>query len=328
MESPVVITTESFEGIETLWRRSADISVFPAVGGYPPGNPAGAEFTVRSLREGLKGRAFEAMALPDGDGFSTVLVWERLPWDTEVLGLPCARIHVLGGRTPPHLLASWKERAAGLGIRYVTFRLADTPDSGGSAQPRPVEMHGTIESAHACVEDAGFTNIERLVFVRGDTNRPDPSRMVGDLVREDVEDIVEIAQSSYTLDRFHREEMFSPEVVERFHRMRFLGSFGGRADKILVVRGETGQVAGYITCMLPGIEGARMGVLDMIAVRSDARRKGYARSLLFGALRYFRDKGYREAGGGVHERNDATRAMYAGLGFVEFNAVVTYRLML
>ena len=66
----------------------------------------------------------------------------------------------------------------------------------------------------------------------------------------------------------------------------------------------------------------------MIAVHSDARRKGYACSLPFGALRYFHERGFREAGGGVHEQNQATRALYAGLDFDEFSATVTYCLIL
>ncbi len=207
MESPVIITGESPTGLEVPWNRFADVTVFPTVGGFPPGDPTGAEFTVYSLRNGLAGGAFEVVALPGEDGFSSAVVWERLPWDTEVLGLPCARIHFLGGSDCASILEYWRERAAGLGVRYVTFR-----------------------------------------------------------------------------------------------------------------------VAGYITCMVPSVDCARMGVLDMIAVRSDARRKGYARSLLFGALRYFREIGFREAGQGVYDQNHATRAMYAGLGFVEFNAAVTCRL--
>ncbi|HUV37912.1 MAG TPA: GNAT family N-acetyltransferase [Patescibacteria group bacterium] len=328
MGSFVVIHGESPEGIEALCERFADVTVFPAIGGYPPGDPAGAGFTVRTVRNGLVEGAFEAIGLPGGDGFSAALVWERLPWDTEVLGLPCARIHFLGGKDCVSLLAHWRDRAAGHGIRYVTFRIAGATGPDGGVPPCTVGARRAIESVHGCIENAGFTNIEQLVFVRGGTDRSDPPRAVEDPVREDVEDIVGIAQSSYTLDRFHREELFSPDVVKRFHRMRFLGSFGGRADKILVVRDESGRVAGYITCMMPGAEGARMGVLDMIAVRSDARRKGYARSLLFGALRYFHDNGFSEAGGGVHDQNHATRAMYAGLGFVEFSAVGTYRLTL
>jgi hypothetical protein len=109
----------------------------------------------------------------------------------------------------------------------------------------------------------------------GESSVPDPppcQRQVEDPMPEDVEDIVAIAQSSYTLDRFHRENFFSPEVVMRFHRGRFLGSFG--------------------------------------------------------ALRYFRENGFDEVGGGVHEQNRATRAMYAGLDFEEFAAVVTYRLII
>ena len=105
MNSPVIITDNPPEKLVALWNRSADVTVFPAVGGYPPGYPAGAGFTARSLRRGIAQGAFEAMALPDGDRCAASLVWERLPWDTEVLGLPCARIHFLGGKDCAPLLA-------------------------------------------------------------------------------------------------------------------------------------------------------------------------------------------------------------------------------
>ncbi|MCK4235562.1 MAG: GNAT family N-acetyltransferase, partial [Candidatus Krumholzibacteria bacterium] len=52
------------------------------------------------------------------------------------------------------------------------------------------------------------------------------------------------------------------------------------------------------------------------------------RSLLLGALRYFRSKGLKEAALSTQENNYPALGLYRDLGFVHFNAASTFRLML
>jgi ribosomal protein S18 acetylase RimI-like enzyme len=344
LEGPFVLTRGSLPAVFPLIRRYAGSSVLAARWGIHADDSERAGFVSELLREGLVAGRIEAIAGGAEDKISGALLWERLPWDSEILGTSCARILMLAGGDCGRLLSFWRDRAESLGIVYVVIRVPAPPpdvcstipkrkharEPGSRRTNRPRDsIDGLLEcstsSLHGLLAEQGFSKIERLVFMSRAVEGPDPEHEVTAARPEDIETMAAIAASSYSYDRFHAEPLFPGKAADRIHERWCRGSFAGRADAILTVRDAGGVVAGYCTCILPRRSGAQPGWIDMIAVRGDSRRAGYGRTLVLGALRFFRNAAAAAAALSTQGHNRPAFALYEKLGFRKYFEAVTYR---
>ena len=282
------------------------------------------------LKELFSG-AIEAIGVKEGEEIAGVLLWQKLAWDTQILGLGCARILLVAGRTCSDLLSFWKERAAAEGIKYVTIRVPDISvgplDRLDDDVPHALrnECYGEMQNLLGA---AGFEHFERMLYLSRSTEAPGPARELAQACREDIKTIQGIAASSYRYDRFHREPFFSQEAADRVHSEWARASFSDRADEVLFVRDDERRIAGYCTCILPEPKNGRPGWIDMLAVSNDARRQGLGESLVLGALSYLRGFGYAEAALSTQDGNVPALKLYRKLDFDLFGAADTYRLVL
>ena len=117
--------------------------------------------------------------------------------------------------------------------------------------------------------------------------------------KEDLEQVLAIERASFTMP---------------WSQNLFLAEFRNRPVALMLVALEDGterKIAGYIVSWVVVDE---LHILDL-AVRSDVRRRGVARSLVLASLRMAFAKGARRAFLEVRESNQAALLLYEGMGF-------------
>ncbi|MBD3178741.1 MAG: GNAT family N-acetyltransferase [Candidatus Latescibacteria bacterium] len=265
-----------------------------------------AEQSIRRIMEDLLSRRTEAYGLVKGGPEDRLLIWEQLDWDSRILGRGCGRIDLLAGAGLSALLSSWRERAADLGMEYITCRLT---------------------SGHTLPDGAGFEKLEDIIYLAGSTKAPAPELTVRRAVPEDLERVAAIASGSYRFDRFHSDPFFSAVEADRIHAEWAASCFGGRADGILVAE-VRGVVRGFCACISPMRGSGQPGWIDMLAVDPEARRAGLGKSLVLGARRYFAESGIEWAALCTQDRNRPAVKLYHNQGFMPYQNASTFRLRL
>jgi len=130
---------------------------------------------------------------------------------------------------------------------------------------------------------------------------------------QDLPQILQIAGSSYSHDRFHADETLDSETADRIHREWLRNSCNGTmADAVIVaVRGDL--VLGYVTCKLD--REALSGSIEMVATTSGERGRGVAMSCTLAALDWFRSQNTQVVEVGTQLRNIAASRLYEKCGF-------------
>jgi len=329
MDNPTVISPERLSTLEPLIRRYAGSTVLNVKGQVSLGDGEGTRAITGLLIRGFVEGKIEAVGIEHHGEIVGALLWRKLPWDTKVLGKACARIFLIGGCGLDRILAFWKERAASMGIRYVTVRLPQVGEMiADESREEPSGEEDGHEKLPLLLVDVGFERVERLIFFKRSTAAPAPYHSITEARKGDRDEIFQIAGSAYSFDRFHRESFFTKGEADRLHKAWAAESFSGRADAILVVRDEGKHIAGYCTCTLPADRAASPGWIDMLAVRDGQRRRGFGESLILAALRYFRRNGLKEAALSTQETNHSGIGLYGKLGFMCYGIASTYRLVL
>ena len=322
---------ESFQGLNPLLRHHAGTTVYRFLGGSGASVEDASVLAYNLILKELFSGSIEAIGVKEGNKIEGVLLWQKLAWDSQILGIGCARVLLVSGRTCSDLLYFWKERAAAEGIKYVTIRVPDIsigPHEISSEDVPHALRNECFEEMQDLLAAAGFEHFERMLYLGRSTEAPSPARELSQACREDIKTIQGIAASSYRYDRFHREPFFSREAADRVHSEWARASFSGRADEVLLVRDDEKRIAGYCTCILPEPKNGRPGWIDMLAVSNEARRQGLGESLVLGALGYLRGFGYAEAALSTQDGNEPALKLYHKLGFEVFGAADTYRLVL
>ncbi len=327
MDNPTVISPERLSALEPLIRRYAGSTVLNVKGQVSLGDEEGTRAVTGLLLRGFLKGHIEAVGIERHGEIVGLILWRKLPWDTKVLGKACARIFLIGGCGLDRILAFWKERAASMGIRYVTVRLPQVGEMiADESREEPSGEEDGHEKLPLLLVDVGFERVERLIFFKRSTAAPAPYHSITEARKGDRDEIFQIAGSAYSFDRFHRESFFTKGEADRLHKAWAAESFSGRADAILIVRDEGKQIAGYCTCTLPADTSASPGWIDMLAVREEQRRRGFGESLILAALRYFRRNGLKEAALSTQEMNHPGIGLYGKLGFMRYGMASTYRL--
>jgi len=110
----------------------------------------------------------------------------------------------------------------------------------------------------------------------------------------DIELLIEIARTAFTLDRFHSDPHLSKEKCDELHALWIKNSCQGRiADHVLVAEVD-GEPVGFTTCVLHGNYGGilnlRIGGMILSAVAAKARGRGCYTSMINSGLKWFKDK--------------------------------------
>lgn len=262
-----------------------------------------------------------------GSQLEALMQLDLLPWDTQVLGFPVARIGCWIDRLDDAgnlehregLLTNVVDEARHLGVRYL-FTRAPAAD---------------VCAIHA-LEGNGFRLVDGLLTFGVDT-RKEPAReettqdlSCGIFAPGDLPALRKIAADSFSIGRFHGDPAIGRKKAEEVYRRWTENSCAGYADCVLVVRAT--EAVGFVAlkidrCSKPHL-GLSVGVITLVATSHEHRRKGVARRLTIAARNWFRDAGCDWVEVGTQVANIDACRLYQNAGFELVGSSLTFRRLL
>ena len=248
-------------------------------------------------------------AVVDGGGVDRVadllMVFDRLPWDTDFFGVEIARIYPQ--RLTEQLLDFALEEAERIGSRCVYY-LCDCHHA---------------ESVRLA-EAARFSFVDiRLTLERSAEERPaDPA--IRDAREGDLPAIEAVARHAYEFSRYYFDHQFSREDCERFYsdwvRKCVLGEL---AERTFVVVDDQDAPLGYIAVSRST---AATAVITLLGVSDDARGQGVARRLIDRAVGWAAEQGASRIEVVTQGRNYGAQRAYMRAGFLTAKNELWYHL--
>jgi dTDP-4-amino-4,6-dideoxy-D-galactose acyltransferase len=242
--------------------------------------------------------------------------FRKLPWDSQQLRMPAARIDYLLAAgsyneqraTKEMLLEELLVEAQNLGVWHMSVRV-DASD---------------LSTLHV-LEEAGFITVDGILTFALNFKEHVAVRPAGDFkirlaTAADAAATAELARTAYVYDRFHADPFIDRELADDLHANWVRNSCEGKAaDAVLIAEDESGML-GFITCKVPSDSSrnspnSRTGTILLVAtaVRARARRVGY--SLTMAALEWFRRSGCETVEVGTQLSNIPASRLYQTCGF-------------
>jgi dTDP-4-amino-4,6-dideoxy-D-galactose acyltransferase len=246
--------------------------------------------------------------------------WERLDWDSEQFGFAAARLHVPGatGASDCAMEATQLEtvldecRAAG--IRHLIARV----------DARHMSMIHTLENAGFELLDGIQTfaleldNPLILICLDGLSVRP--------LCWFDRPQVLTIAKTAYSYDRFHVDSALSQETADRINATWVDNCCRGQMADVVFVAEENHEVLGFVTCKIN--PKTHVGVIGMVATHASARRRGVARAITSACINWFHENGAFRIEVGTQLANLPATRLYQTMGFRSIAVSLTFRKLL
>jgi GNAT superfamily N-acetyltransferase len=250
-----------------------------------------------------------------------LIAWSYLPWDSRQFGFPAARIEFLTGEGTESLLRACLEQAQGRGIRHLIARpLAADLDVITALTRAGFEFLDGIQTFSSPCRGAGFSPRGALA---------PPVRLFD---TADLPQVLEIARTAYTCDRFHRDCALPAAVADRVNQTWVRNSCLGVGADAVLVAGGAGEVQGFVTCKVDPdsgpILGVSLGTIGMVATSVRARRRGLARALTEAALEWFESRGVGIVEVGTQLANVPAARLYESCGFRQVRSALTLRRLL
>jgi len=258
-----------------------------------------------------------------------VACWTPLAWDSRQFGFFAARLDFLVAagsraqvlRTKSDLLKDALEDCAAQGVRHITTRI-DASD---------------ITSIEA-LQRAGFELIDGIqTFSLRMCERPAaPARRDSFDLRlfeeSDLPQVLDLARTAYTHDRFHVDSAIGQETADRVNETWLRNSCNGEIADAVVIAHAGNTVLGYVTCRIDReatrVLGIGCGEIGMVATVSQARRSGVAAAATYSSLDWFASQGVEIVEVGTQLRNIAAARLYERCGFRLTAVTYTWRKLL
>jgi dTDP-4-amino-4,6-dideoxy-D-galactose acyltransferase len=243
---------------------------------------------------------------------SIVAFWHIAGWDSEQLGVRCAKIDKVTLKSEPassdtlfgHLSSELSDYAKKEKINNFFFRaVADDP----------LIIRG--------VENAGFRTIGIYLDFMQNLQHGDSLSQLHERIHtaddEDVKDMVSMA-GFIADDRFHRDGGFSKDGISRLWKNSIYNAATQWADKAYVYE-QSGKMAGFLIMTEDksitegsSISGKR---IFLIAVLPEYRRQGVGTALVQAAIHYSRKNASPYLMVGTQSSNSAAISLYQSCGF-------------
>lgn len=283
-----------------------------------------ASYVAKAISSSQDRGASTFVALRSGTA-QALLQLENLPWDSELLGFPVARVSWWvsaqdDGETcaaTERLLRMALDDSTHRGIRYLLIRVPA----------------GDLTSIRM-LENNEFEMVDGLLTFGVYPTRPSPSEPQHQSCTvfqdDDLPCLQEIAASSFSIDRFHADPAVGTQRADEIHRRWIEDSCRGFADCVLVARGR--EPVGFTTLKMDrlsrGTLGLEIGIIVLVATAQQRRGQGIARALTVAALRWFADKGCRWVEVGTQLANIQASRVYLSAGFKLTASSLTLRRLL
>ena len=297
-------------------------------GHQPPVTRIASDATLERELSLLTNRKSFVTATRSGESVLGLASWTPLAWDSEQLGMPAARIDLLVSSGDYReardrkcaLLRSVADECRVHGIRYLTARM-------------PAEDLSSINA----LGSEGFDLMDGILTfsIRLDGVAPHPASN-GFEVRlfqsSDLEQLLSIAGSGYTCDRFHVDRALAPGVADRLFSAWVARSCSGQEADAVVVAVTGRRVLAYVTCKVGSAEsgdaGEQVGRIVLVATAREARGRGVASAVLQGALDWFQRQGTKVVEVGTQMQNVVACRLYEQNGFRMARTSLTFRRIL
>ena len=260
------------------------------------------------------------------DGSEGTALLLPLAWDSRVLGMPAARLDLIGtggsaGRRAVYgqLLHAALEQARADGVRHLTARV-DAAD----------------DAAAQMLERCEFIMVDALITFAGPVDdigaaAPAAGLQLRAATGADRDVVGELAAASFCDGRFHCDPAIPAEVAVRVYR-EWAGNccLGTAADRVLLAVRQD-QVVGFAACRTSPVPasylGMRTGTIVLIATARSARRSGVGAALVRAAGDWCREQRASHLEVGTQLRNTAAARLYERCGLRTVAATLTFRAM-
>ena len=280
----------------------------------------------RALEQMMDATARHTVFTP-GSGVEGIASWRQLEWDSQQIGLPAARLdfllapgiykeaRIVKQKLVSHLLRDCREQ----GVQYLTARLDCSDRSGIHAlESCGFELIDGIQTSTRFLNERRRAPIESQFEIRGFEPR-------------DLQQIVEIARTSYIHDRFHADPAISPEIADQVNAEWLRNACTGMADRVIVAADPSGVVA-YVTCKLDHKSkfetGVSCGSIVMVATVDRARGKGAATATTNAAIDWFAAQGVQIVEVGTQLSNTGAARVYQKCEFLPVATTITLRVLI
>ena len=259
----------------------------------------------------------------EDDEIVGVAIFESLKWDTEHFGINIGRIN--------EIIAWEKGYKKELAVKDEMLRFIENKckkDEIACVYCR-VDIND-FSSIHS-LEFYDFRLIDVLTTFRFDFTRnktfqklsPEKDLLLNEITvrpwkEEDLDELANIAGTSYIYDRFHSDSMFPKDKSDKLHEKWIVNCCNGLTDEVLVVASDDKPV-GFITCKVKGAK----GVIDMVGVSKDMQRRGIGAMLVNAALEWFKDR-VDVVEVGTQNRNIPGMKLYINAGFMPVSSKLTF----
>jgi L-amino acid N-acyltransferase YncA len=262
-----------------------------------------------------------AMQVNDVRGFAC---FNMLPWDSEQLGVPAARIDYLVAEGSYHeqrrikegLLERLLAQIEACGVRHLSVRI-DASDNS---------------SLHA-LEAAGFNTIDTILTFAIDLTKqpslePDHDFKIRLANASDAEQVAALARTAFVYDRFHSDPSISRERADELHATWLRDSCNGKAVDAVLLAEDEGGLLGFASCVVQRDTrklGRLVGTIILAASAERARGRGVAHATMMAATEWMRQQGCEVVEGGTQVRNIPSARLFRRCGFVMVGASVSLR---
>lgn len=241
--------------------------------------PAQHHAALNSIVDNPSSRTF---ALFDGESAQSIISWQPLEWDSQMLGKNAGAIKFLWADgnykiQVSHLKNLFNyclEDATKHGVEFLSLRVEE-------------ENVGAIHSAEA----AGFRVIESYITLEHTLEKiPEPDTRVRDARTEDREPAAEIAYRAFRHNRYIADPML-PEHLARQSRSEWVkNGFNGRSEAAYVAESE-GLIRGFLLLKTASqSDGIKKGIIDLIAIDPDYSGQGLGSALVAQAVYHYAGK--------------------------------------
>lgn len=313
MTHPKLLTTEKFTNCVPLLKTYP----FKPYGHYSHkiGEQTLEKLFLSRIEESIKRKSSVSLytILPSGD--QGLIIFNRLAWDSQQLGFGVGQIEYLIASgdyeiqyaVKEALLTALLEACLQQDLHYFIARV-NTSD---------------LSSIHI-LERHGFITVDGILTFSLDLrNERWPLNSSCYEIRlfqpQDIEQIKDIARSSYMYDRFHSDSLIPKAVADELHAVWLENSCLGKAADAVVVAVDKGRILGFATCKIDRQTtqhlGLTIGTIVLVATAADVRRQGIAKAVTYGALEWFRSQGVDIVEVGTQLRNIPASRLYESCGF-------------
>jgi len=258
-------------------------------------------------------------------GFASL---SKLPWDSEQIGLPAARLDYLVAvgaypeqcRVKQALLTAVLEYGLGYSVKHLSARL-DASD---------------LSSQHV-LEQAGFILVDCILtfaldLVSVTLANPSAGINIRLATPSDGEAAAELASQVYICDRFHSDPVIPKERADGLHATWLRNSCAGKVADVVVLAEDHQGLLGFVTCKLLRDTkvhlGKLVGTIVLVATAKQARGRGIARATTLAALAWFRQQGANIVEVGTQLRNIPASRLYQSCGFRLVGSSISLRKLL